>query len=211
VPPVGMAARKCESLSVGGALEEAAEDGGSVFAELAVVRAEGGQEVGVDVEFADDFAVSEDRDDDFGLGFEGAGEVAGIGIDIIDDDGLAAGSRGATNALIEKDARVGRHGALEWAEDQDVVIALFLEHVEASPVVAGKFLVEQGDHAIHERFGGVRGARQGIELGDQVGWLCVCGGHGVRFTITGKRVSSPMRGFLCFSGACSRQSEIAPN
>ena len=59
--------------------EEFAEEGGGVFAELAIAGAEGGEEVGVDVEFTDDFAVNEDGDDDFGFGFEGAGEIAGIG------------------------------------------------------------------------------------------------------------------------------------
>jgi hypothetical protein len=40
-----------------------------VFAELAIVGAEGGEEVGVDIEFTGDFAVMEDRDYDFRFGF----------------------------------------------------------------------------------------------------------------------------------------------
>ena len=56
---------------VGGArVEEVAEEGGGVFAEFAVVGAEGSVEVGVDVEFADHFGMGEDGNDDFGFGFE---------------------------------------------------------------------------------------------------------------------------------------------
>ena len=105
--------------------EEFAEDGGGVFAEFAVVGAEGGEEVGVDVEFADDFAANEDGDDDFGFGFERAGEIAGVGVDVVDDDGFAAGGRGAADALIERDAGVGRHGAFEGAEDKRVAAFSF--------------------------------------------------------------------------------------
>ena len=89
--------------------EEFAEGGGGVFAEFAVVGTEGGEEVGVDVEFADNFAADEDGDNDFGLGFEGAGEVAGVGVDVVDDDGFAAGGRGAADALVE-----GNAGVASW-------------------------------------------------------------------------------------------------
>jgi len=54
---------------LGMGFEEFAEDGGSVFAEFAISRAEGGEEVGVDIEFTDNLAVDEDGDDDFGFGF----------------------------------------------------------------------------------------------------------------------------------------------
>ena len=133
--------------------EEFAEEGGGVFAQYAVVGAEGGEEVGVDVEFADDFAVDEDGDDDFGFGFEGAGEVAGVGVDVVDDDGFAAGGRCAADALIERNAGVGRHGAFEGAEDERVAAFPF-EHVEADPVVAGEALVEKGDDGFHQSVGG---------------------------------------------------------
>ena len=59
-------------------LEEFAEEGGGVFAEGTVGGTEGRGKVGVDVEFADDFAADEDGNDDFRFGFEGAGEVAGV-------------------------------------------------------------------------------------------------------------------------------------
>jgi len=120
-----------------------------VFAEFAVVGAEGGVEVGVDVEFADDFAADEDGDDDFGFGFERAGEIAGVGVDVVDDDGFAGGGRGAADALVEGNAGVGRHGALEGAEDERVAPFPF-KHVEADPVVAGKVLVEKRDDGFHQ-------------------------------------------------------------
>ena len=153
-----------------------------MFAELAVVRAEGGQEVGVDVEFAGDFAADEDGNDDFGLCFEGAGEIARVGVDIVDDDGFAAGGRGAADALIERDAGMGRHGALEGAEDERVA-AFFFQHVEADPVVFGEFCVEERDDGFHERFGGRGGFGERIEFGDQIGGFQVCGGH--RFYFSG--------------------------
>jgi len=139
-----------------------------VFAEFAVVGAEGGEEVGVDVEFADDFAADEDGHDDFGFGFEGAGEIAGVGVDVVDDDGFAAGGSGAADALVEGDAGVGRHGAFEGAEDERVAAFPF-EHVEADPVVAGEFFVEQGDDGFHEGFAGRSGFGEGVELGNDVG------------------------------------------
>jgi len=151
-----------------------------VFAEFAVVGAEGGEEVGVDVEFADDFAADEDGDDDFGFGFEGAGEVAGVGVDVVDDDGFAAGGRGAADALVEGDAGVGRHCAFERAEDEGVASFPF-EHVEADPVVAGEFFVEKGDDGFHERFTGRGGFGESVELRDDVGRFQVCGRHWIPF------------------------------
>ena len=139
-----------------------------MFAEFAVIGAEGGEEVGVDVEFADDFAADEDGDYDFGFGFEGAGEIAGVGVDVVDDDGFAAGGRGAADALVEGNARVRRHGALEGAEDERVASFPF-EHVEADPVVAGEFFMKKGDEGFHEGFAGRGGFSERVELGNEVG------------------------------------------
>jgi hypothetical protein len=117
-----------------------------VFAERAVVRAESGMEVGVNVEFTGDFAVDEDRNNDFGFGFERAGEIAGIGIDVVNDNGFAGGGRGTTDALIEGDASVRGHGAFEGAEDKHVAAFLF-QHVKTNPVIAGELFVEESDNA----------------------------------------------------------------
>jgi hypothetical protein len=157
--------------------DEFAQEGGGVFAEFAVVGAKGSVEVGVDVEFADDFAAGEDGDDDFGFGFERASEIAGVGVDVVDDDGFAGGSGGPADALVERDAGVGRHGAFEGAEDEDVLIGVFFEHVKADPVVAGEFFVEEGDDGFHEGVGVWGRAGKGVEIGEEVGWFGLGCGH----------------------------------
>ena len=148
-----------------------------MLAELAVFGAGSCEEVGVDIEFAGNFTVNEDGDNDFGFGFEGAGEIAGIGIDVVDDDGFAGGSGGTTDALIEGNASVRRHGAFEGAENEDVAIGFFFEHVKANPIVTGELLVEDCDNTLHERFGGGRSFGEGIESRDQVRRFGMCGGH----------------------------------
>jgi hypothetical protein len=155
--------------------EEFAEDGGGVFAEFAVVGTEGGEEVGIDVEFTDDFAADEDGDDDFGFGFERACKITGVGVDVVDDDGFAAGGSGAADALVEGNAGVGRHCAFERAKEERVASSPF-EHVEADPVIAGEFFVEKGDDGFHERFAGRGELGERVELGDQIGgfWMCDC-------------------------------------
>ena len=125
-----------------------------MFAEYTIVGAKCGEEVGVDVEFTDDFAMDEDWDDDFGFGFEGAGEIAGIAADVVNDDGLASAGSGAANALVERDTRVGRHSALEGAEDEDVAIGFLFEHVEANPIVFGELAVKKRDDVFHQGFAG---------------------------------------------------------
>jgi len=144
--------RRTPKLGVG--FEEFAEEGGGMFAEYAISGAEGGEEVRVDVEFTDDFAMDEDRDDDFGFGFEGAGEIAGIAADVVNDDGHAATGSGAANALVERDASVGRHAALEGAEDEDVAIGFLFEHVEANPIVFGEPAVKERDDVFHQGLAG---------------------------------------------------------
>ena len=131
-------------------LDEFAEQRRSVFAEHAVVGTEGGEEVRVDVEFAGDLAMDENGNDDFGFGLERTSEIARVGVDIVDDNGFAGGGRCAADALIEGDARVGSHRALERAEDEDVVIPFFFEHVKTNPVVAREFFVEERNDTLHE-------------------------------------------------------------
>jgi len=142
--------------------EEFAEEGGGVFAENAIAWAKGGEEVGIDIEFTEDFAVDEDGDDNFGFGFEGAGEIAGIAGDVVNDDGHAAAGSGAANALVERDAGVWRHGALEGAEDEDIAGGFVLEHVEANPIVFGELAVKERDDVCHQGFGGSGGDGQAI-------------------------------------------------
>jgi len=156
--------------------EEAAEDGGGVFAELAVIRTEGSEEVGVDVELASNLPVGKNGDDDFGFGFDGAGEVAWVCVDIVDDDGFAAGGRRAADALIEGNTRMRGHGALEGAQHEDVATFLF-EHIEANPIVLGELFMEQRDDGLHERFGRDGRFGEGVEFGNEVGGFQMGCGH----------------------------------
>ena len=159
-------------------LDEFAEKRGGVLAELAIVGTEGGVEVRVDVEFPDDIAVNENGNDDFGFGFERAGEIARVGVDVVDDDSFAGGGRGAADTLMKRDASVGRHGALEGAEDEDVAVRFFFQHVKTDPIVAGELFMEQRDDGFHEGIGGGRSLGKRIERWNEVGGFRMCGGHG---------------------------------
>ena len=149
-----------------------------MFAKFAVVRAKSRVEVRVYVEFADDFAVGEDGDDDFGFGFERAGEIARVCVDVVDNDGFSGGCGGPADALVKRNAGVGRHGAFEGTEDEDVRARFLFEHVEANPVVARELFVEERHNAFHEsvRVGGAFG--EGVQRRNEFGRLGECG-HGV--------------------------------
>jgi hypothetical protein len=115
-----------------------------VFAEFAIFGAKGGKKVGVDIEFSRNFAANNDGDNDLGFSFKGTGEIARVGGDVIDDDRFAGGCGGATDALIERDAGVRGHGALEGAEYEDVAVPFPFEHVEANPIVASELFMKEG-------------------------------------------------------------------
>jgi hypothetical protein len=149
-----------------------------VFAKLAVVRTKGREKMGIDVEFTGDPAVGEDGSNDFGFSVERTGEVARVGIDVVHNDGFTVGSGGAADALIQRDAGVGSHRAFERPENEHVAVPFFLEHVEADPVVAGKFSMEERDDSFHERFARGAGRGEGIEFQDQICSFYVCRGHG---------------------------------
>jgi hypothetical protein len=148
-----------------------------VFAESAITGAEGGGDVRVDVEFADNFAVNANGDDDFGFGFKRAREIAWIGINVVDDDGLSRGSSGAANALVQRDAGMGSHGSLEGAENENVTIAILFQHVKADPIVARKSFVKHSDDGLHERVGGAARNGERVESRDEVRGFGLCGGH----------------------------------
>jgi len=153
---------------LGVGFEEFAKDGGGVFAEFAIAGAKGSEEVGVNVEFTNDFAVDEDGDNDLGFGFERAGEIAGIAGDIVNDKGHAAAGSGTANALVERDACVGRHGALEGAENEDIAFRFVRKHVKADPIVFGELMVEQRDDVLHQSFGRTSGNGQSIQFENEV-------------------------------------------
>jgi hypothetical protein len=163
---------------VGGLLEKSAEDCGGVFAKLAVVRTKGSEKMGIDVELTGNLAIDEDGNNDFRFSFESAGEVARIGMDVVHNDGFTVRSGGAADSLIQRDAGVGSHRAFERPENEHVAVPFFLEHVEADPVVAGKFFVKEHDDSFHECFARGAGRGEGVEFQNQIGSFYVCRGHG---------------------------------
>jgi len=174
---IGKAAANRRTPKLGVGFEEFAEEGGGVFAEYAIGGAKCGKEVRVDVELTDNFATDKDGDNDFGFGFEGAGEIAGIAGDVVNDDGHAATGGGAANALVERDAGVGRHAALEGAEDEDVMIGFLFEHVEANPIVFREFAVKERDDVVHQGFTGSGSDGQSVQFGNEVRRFRVSSGH----------------------------------
>ena len=76
-----------------------------------VHRVEGGEVGGIHVEHGDQGAAPvEHRHDDLGIGAAVAGDVAGEGVDVLDQLGLALGRRRAADAAPEGDARSSGRG-----------------------------------------------------------------------------------------------------
>jgi len=148
-----------------------------VFAEGAVVWAEGGGEVRINVEFADDFAMDKHGNDDFGPGLEGTGEITWIGIDVIDEDSTPGGGCGAANSPVERDAGVVRRSPFERSEGQDILAAVFFNHVEADPIVASEFFMEERNDALHESVRRIGGFGESLESRKEISGSGLCG-HG---------------------------------
>src|SRR3974390_3291988 len=110
------------------------------FAEFAVFCAEGSGEMTIDIKFTDYFSLYEDGDYDFRFCFQGAGQIARVGINVIDEDGLATRGGGSADALVEGNAGMRGHRAAEGTKDEHVGIAGQFQHVKADPVVAGELL-----------------------------------------------------------------------
>ena len=72
----------------------------------------------VNIQFAHHFAFDEHRNHDLRLGLKRTGQVTGILADVIDYNGLAAGSRCPTNSLVQRNTGVRRHRAFKRAQDQ---------------------------------------------------------------------------------------------
>ena len=148
-----------------------------VFTQLTFFRTEGSPDVRVDIEFAGDLAVYENRHNDFGLGLERASKIARIGVRIVDYDCFAGRSGGAANTLVEWNARVRGHGALEGAKNQNVALGIFFEHVETNPMEAREFFMKQRDNAAHQGLDGARSFCQRVEFGNQICEFRLCGSH----------------------------------
>jgi len=148
-----------------------------MLAELAVVGTKGGEKMGVDVEFAGNFTVDENRYDDFRFGLEGTGQVARVGSNVVNDNGFSCRRRRPADPLIEWDAGVRRHGALEGAEDEHVAIRLPFKHIKADPVIARKLSMKDGNDALHQGFGRGGARRESIQLRNQIRGIGMCAGH----------------------------------
>jgi len=157
--------------------QPAAKDCGGVFADGAIFGSEGGEEVAVNIELADNFLFNEDGDHDFRFGFEGTGEVSRVGADVVNDDSLAGGRRGAADTLIQGNARVRGHGAAKGAENQNFLRTVFFEHVETYPVVTQHFLVQEFGDALHQIPRGFRAGGEGVEFANYFTRIRVCRGH----------------------------------
>src|SRR5262249_43726350 len=79
---------------------------GAVLNEFLMFGGKGGWEVAIDVELAYNFAMYKYGNHDLGLGFERAGQVSWVFVDIVHNYSLSAGCGCSANALIERDARV---------------------------------------------------------------------------------------------------------
>src|SRR5579871_4631906 len=106
----------------------------------------------VDIQFAGDLSLHKNRDYDFRLGFERAGEVARILADVVHHDGFAAGGGGAADALVQRYASVRRHRPDKRVQHQYRRLRAGFQHVEADPVVFEHALVQYLAHAMHEFF-----------------------------------------------------------
>src|ERR1035438_8196952 len=170
-----------------GCLQVSPNQAGTVLDELAVVGGKRRGLMAVDIEFSDDLAFYKNRSDDFGLGFERTGEIAGIAIHIVDDHGLGGGNGGAADPLMQWNARVRSCRSHVGSENEHGLgtVCAFFEHVEADPVVMlEQFLQALDDHRhqVLSVFGGVR------EIGQLISQGLIVRGHDAHL-ITGHRVA----------------------
>jgi hypothetical protein len=104
-----------------GSLAEFSEQSGGMLAELAVVGTKGGEKMGVDVEFAGNFTVDETGTTISDLvSREQAGRV---GSNVVNDNGFTCRRSRPADALIEWDAGVRRHGAVEGASRSCLLVS----------------------------------------------------------------------------------------
>src|ERR1017187_495487 len=170
-----------------GCLQVSPNQAGAVLDELAVVCGEGRGLVAVDIKLSNHSTVYENRGDDFGLGFERAGEIARIGVYIVDDHGLGGGDSRATDSLVQRDARVGSCRSRVGAENEHGLSAVggYFKHVEADPIVMFEQFLEALDDHHHEMFGAVGGVSQ---IGQLVRQSLGVRGHDAHL-ITARRVA----------------------
>ena len=141
-------------------LEPGSDDAGRFFKEYAVGGGEGGRGVAIDVDFANDFALRVDGDNDLGFGLDGAGEIERIGVHVVYDNRLAQSDSGAADALGDGNANVGGWLAGEVAKDQGLGIG-GVEHIKAGPVAVRELIGNGLDDGFLE---GIERRRSGGKL-----------------------------------------------
>lgn len=140
----------------------AANQGSAGFDEFPGVGIEGVGEVAFDTQCGQHSLPHEDGHDHVGLDEIGA-EVARVGGNIVDHDGLAGGRRRSAQTTVERDARSGGKAALVRSHDESVAVGHFHE-VKADPVVAGHIFVKTVRHGLHEKLHSADGAAEGFKF-----------------------------------------------
>src|SRR5579863_1034384 len=143
--------------SLAGFFELRSDQGGAVLDETLIFGSKRGREMAVNVEFANHSAMDKDGHNNFRFSFERAGQITRIFAHIVDYHGFSARCRRATNALMQRNPRVRRHGALEGSEREHGRLRTHLQHIEADPVVFQHAVVQQLDHLLHQVLRGERG------------------------------------------------------
>lgn len=143
--------------SAEGLLQFFAYEFGAVLDESLVLRAKRGREVAIDVQFAGNSVLHENRHNDFRFGLKRTSEIARILADVVDNNRLATGSGRATDALVEWNARMRSHGSHKTFQHQHSGYGTGFEYVKANPVIFQHTIVQQLANALHKGFG--RGGR----------------------------------------------------
>src|SRR5690242_5088449 len=133
--------------------QPSAHQRGAVLDQFPVVISESGGKMAVDIQFAGHLAADEYRHHDFRFGFGGAGEITAVHAHVIDYHCLSGRSGRAANTLIQWNAGMRRHGALQGPQDQHAglrVHRFLLQHVEAHPVVLEHAIVQQLHYFPHQ-------------------------------------------------------------
>ena len=116
-----------------------------LFKKDSIFFLEGGGSVTVDVDFTDNPPACVDWHHNLRSGLDGTGQVAGIGVDIIDDDSLAVLYCRSTNTFTDWDSHMGGWIANERSNDQHLSVSR-IEHIETHPVEVS----ETPRHALYD-------------------------------------------------------------
>ena len=86
-----------------------------MFDKATVVCSEGGGGMAVDVELTHRNTIHENRRDNLRFGFERARQVAGIGVDVVDNNRLRGGEGSASDSFVQGNAFVRCLSTHVWA------------------------------------------------------------------------------------------------